>query len=155
MVIKNNSSFNPYIIRVLTLSAPGDVMMQAFRICVSVHWGTSFHQDKQQNHWSTPFTTTLTLQECMEDPDALMRVLTRTLSFEKLLWVDCSIGTENEVDHQWLGKFYGDMGREKLAHTLYYKLFNKEVGVLATMHKIDIPRHTLTFMVHSRDALPY
>ena len=55
----------------------------------------------------------------------------------------------------WLGKFYGDMGQERLAHTLYYKLFKKDVGVLATMHEIDIPRHTLTFMVHSRDARPY
>lgn len=129
--------------------------MQAFRICVSVHWGTSFHGDKKQNHWSTPFTTTKTVQECMDNPDALMKVLTRSLPFEKWSWVDCSIGTENILDDQWLGQFYGAMGREQFRHTLYYKLFNKENGVLATMHETDIPRHTLLFVVHSRDAWPY
>ena len=128
---------------------------QAFKICVSVHWGTSFDQHGRQNHWSTPFTTTLMLEECMEDPDALMRVLTRSLPFEKWFSVDCGIGTENEVDYEWLGNFHADMGQKELTRTLYDKLFKEDVGVLATMHEIDIPRHTLTFMVRSRDARPY
>ena len=128
---------------------------QTFKICVSVHWGTSFHHNRQHNHWSTPFTTTLTLQECMEDPNALMRVLTRSLPFEKWFSVDCGIGTENEVEYEWIGNFYADMGQEMLKLTLYDRLFKEDVGVLANMHQKDLPRHTVTFMVRSRDARPY
>jgi hypothetical protein len=146
---------NPYLCVITGAWDKQRQQLQAFKICVSVHWGTSFDKYGKHNPWSTPFTTTLTLQECMEDPNALMKVLTRSLPFAEWFSVDCGIGTENEVDYEWLGNFHADMGQERLTRTLYDKLFKEDVGVLATMHQIDIPRHTLTFMVRSRDARPY
>jgi len=135
---------NPYFC--FTTAGACDMQSPAFTIIVNVHWGTSYGENGRQEHWHASYETNLTLQECIENENALMKVLTKRVKFSDWKYLDCTIlNKDNNVERDWLGNFDANQEQAIFTQTLNSKLLDK-------LSSVDICKQTLLCIVHCSDT---